>query len=239
MKTWLALAPRALLSTVLFLMAQPALAQAPSDRQALVDQAQSAFAAKNWPAAIAALNQLVASDPQWKYFEQLGDAELNGGDYEAALAAYNHGVERAEANGAGDAAARTAIGAMLTNEGNALLKLRRNADAIAAYTRAAALDPHPARAYFNLCATEYNTGDVDGALSACDKAIEADPTKADAYFIKGSLLIAQSTTSADGKVSAPRGTVDALRKYLELEPTGAHAGDVRQMLAYVGAAAAN
>ena len=38
------------------------------------------------------------------------------------------------------------------------LKLKQNDAAIAAYGKAATLDPHPATAYFNLCATMYNVG---------------------------------------------------------------------------------
>ena len=78
---------------------------------------------------------------------------------------------------------------MLTQQGNAYLKLRKNKEAVDAYTKAASYDPNPATAYWNLCATQYNTGNVDGALDACNKAIVADPGKADAYFIKGVLLV--------------------------------------------------
>jgi tetratricopeptide (TPR) repeat protein len=125
---------------------------------------------------------------------------------------------------------------MLINEGNAYLKLHKNKEAIDAYNKAASMDPNPARAYFNLCATQYNIGNVEGALHACDKAIAADPSKADAYFIKGSLFVADSKTDMNGKITAPPGTVEALSKYLELAPNGAHANDVRQMLGYLGIA---
>jgi tetratricopeptide (TPR) repeat protein len=96
------------------------------------------------------------------------------------------------------------------------------------------MDPNPATAYFNICATQYNSGNTEGALAACDKAIAADPNRADAYFIKGSLLIASSTTDKDGKVKPAPGTAEALNKYLELAPDGSHANDVKQMLAYIG-----
>ena len=122
---------------------------------------------------------------------------------------------------------------MLINEGNAYLKLHKNKEAIDAYNKAASMDPNPARVYFNLCATQYNIGNVEGALHACDKALAADRSKADAYFIKGSLLVADNKTDRNGKITAPPGTVEAHRKYLELAPNGAHANDVRQMLGYL------
>ena len=113
---------------------------------------------------------------------------------------------------------------------DALIKLKRTDEAIAAYTSAAALDPHPAVAYFNLCATQYNVGNMTGAATACDEAIKADPTKADAYFIKGSALYGNGTLDATNTYVVPPGTLEALRKYLKLAPKGAHVADVQAML---------
>jgi tetratricopeptide (TPR) repeat protein len=127
------------------------------------------------------------------------------------------------------------VAQMLTNEGNAYLKLKKNDKAIEAYTKAASMDPNPATAYFNICATQYNTGNTQGALAASDKAIAADATRADAYFIKGSLMVGDSKLDKDGKLTAPAGTSEALNKYLELAPDGPHAGDVKAMLQAIGA----
>jgi tetratricopeptide (TPR) repeat protein len=210
---------------------------------ALIQQVNTAASNKNWQEAVGPLQQLIAIDPNnWQYYSGLGDAQLNLGQYEQAVETYQKGVQIIESNTTVDpknpatdpAKKKLGEAKMLTNEGNALLKLHKNNEAIAAYTRAASLDPNPATAYFNLCATQYNTGNVEGALEACDKAIAADPTKADAYFIKGSLLIAGSKTDKDGKVTAPPGTAEALNRYLELAPNGAHANDVKQMLDYIG-----
>jgi tetratricopeptide (TPR) repeat protein len=212
----------------------------------LIQQAQAAISAKNWKEAISPLQQLIAIDPgNWQYYSGLGDAETNLGQYDQAVDAYQKGVQAAENNTTVDprnpstdpAKKKAGIAKMLTAEGNALLKLHKNNEAIGAYTKAASMDPNPAVAYFNLCATQYNTGNADGALDSCDKAIAADPNKADAYFIKGSLLIASSKTDASGKVTAPPGTADALNKYLDLAPNGPHAKDVKVMLEYIGSRA--
>jgi tetratricopeptide (TPR) repeat protein len=133
------------------------------------------------------------------------------------------------------AKAKAGVAQMLTNEGNAYLKLKKNDQAIAAYTKAASMDPNPGTAYFNICATQYNSGNTEGALAACDKAIAADPNRADAYFIKGSLMVGESKLDKDGKLQAPAGASDALNKYLELAPDGPHANDVKAMLQAIGA----
>jgi tetratricopeptide (TPR) repeat protein len=204
-------------------------------QNALIKQAMDAMTAKNWQAAVAPLQQLIADEPNnWEYHSSMGDVQLNLGAYEPAIAAYEKGIGLANAGPGDPAKKKAAIGRMLTQEGNAYLKLRKNKEAVAAYSKAASLDPNPGTAYFNLCATQYNIGNVEGALGACDKAIAADPKKADAYFIKGSLLIAESKTDSSGKVTAPPGAAQALKKYLELAPNGAHAKDVKEMLGFIG-----
>jgi tetratricopeptide (TPR) repeat protein len=214
---------------------------------ALINQYNAALQAKDWNAAIPPLQGMVAADPgRWEYLQALGNAQLNVGNYEDSIKSFEQGIQSAQGYVSGatpkdpknpnsdPAKAKAGMGQMYASEGAAYLKLKKNSDAVAAYTKAAELDPNPGVAYFNICATQYNSGNVEGALSACDKAIVADPNKADAYFIKGSLLIASSTTDKDGKVKPAPGTEEALKKYLELAPDGAHANDVKQMLEYLG-----
>lgn len=214
-----------------------------TNTNALIQQAMDAINAKNWQAAQTPLQQLITIDPNnWQYQSAMGDTYLNLGQFDQAVETYQKGIQAAESNTTVDprnpatdpAKKKVGEAKMLTNLGNAYIKLHKNAEATAAFTKAAAMDPNPSVAYWNLCATQYNTGNVEGALEACDKAIAADPNRADAYFIKGSLLIAGSKTEPDGKVVAPPGTADALNKYLELQPDGPHANDVKQMLAYIG-----
>ena len=44
-----------------------------------------------------------------------------------------------------------------------------------------------------------------------------------------------SKQNKEGKLEAPPGTAEAFNKYLELQPDGPHANDVKEMLAYIGA----
>lgn len=212
----------------------------------LIGQAQTALNAKNWDGAIPPLQQLSQKEPnRWAFLQALGNAQLNTGQYDAAVQSYEKGIQVAQNIVSGNlkdpknpdadpVKAKAGVAQMLTNEGNAYLKLHKNDQAVAAFTKAASMDPNPATAYFNICATQYNSGNTEGALAACDKAIAADPNRADAYFIKGSLMMAQGKMDKSGKYDAPSGTAEALNKYLELAPDGPHANDVKQMLQFIG-----
>ena len=207
----------------------------------LIAQLNPALQAKDWATAEPILMKLIAMNPnRWDYQQALGNAQFSEGKFDQAVATYEKAIPIAENATKTDAKAdpakaKAGVSQMLTNEGNAYLKLKQNDKAIDAYTKAAAMDPNPGTAYFNICATQYNSGNTEGALAACDKAIAADPTRADAYFIKGSLMMAESKQGKEGKLEAPPGTAEALNKYLELSPDGPHANDVKQMLAYIGA----
>src|SRR5258708_3251358 len=202
-------------------------------------QLKPALQAKNWQVTEPLLQQLSTINPtRWEYLQALGNAQLNLGKYEEALATFGKAVPLAQ-NGsdpkADPAKAKAAAAQMLTSEGNAYLKLKKNPEAIEAFNKAAELSPNPGTAYFNICATQYNTGNMEGASVACDKAIAADPNKADAYFIKGSSMYGSGKLDAQNKYTVPPGTAEALKKYLELAPDGAHAADVKAMLEAIGA----
>jgi len=199
----------------------------------LINQARTAEAAKDWPKAESLLTNLIAMDPQrWEYRQGLADMQLRQAKYAEAADSY-----AAALLAAGKAkltpSIRQAMATMYNNEGNAFLRLKRYDEAIKAYTQAAQLSDKPATAWFNLCAVQFNAGKMAEALSACDKTISADPTKADAYFIKGSILLGNSTTDASGKIVTPPGTMEALQTYMKLAPNGPHVGDVKAMLDYL------
>ncbi|HMF91493.1 MAG TPA: tetratricopeptide repeat protein [Candidatus Angelobacter sp.] len=215
---------------------------------ALIGQYNAAQASQNWKEAEPILKQMVAADPNnWRFYQALGTTQMNLAEFEDAIGSYDKGIQLAQAIVSGTAPkdprnpdsdpakAKAGVGQMLASQGNAYLKLKKNPEAIASFTKAAEMDPNPGVAYFNLCATQYNTGNTEGALAACDKAIAADPNKADAYFIKGSLLMGAGKLDAQGKYVPPAGTAQALNKYLELAPDGPHAVDVKQMLEAIGA----
>ena len=214
---------------------------------ALIEQAQKAINEKNWKDAEPILKQMIAAEPnRWEFYQALGNAQLSQQEYADAVDSYQKGIDVAQSVISGTlpkdpknpstdpVKAKAGVGQMLGGQGNALLKLGKSKEAVEAFTKSAEMDPNPAVAYFNLCATQYNTGNTEGALAACDKAIAADPNKADAYYIKGSLMVGQGTMDKDNKVKVPPGTEEALKKYLALAPDGPHANDVKTMLEYIG-----
>jgi tetratricopeptide (TPR) repeat protein len=204
----------------------PLLAAQSENQDALAAKAQAALDAKRWPDAEAALKQLLASEPRWEYLQALGTAQMNQGHYADSLESYQRAIDLAGKN-----ASPAAVAPMYTAIGNANLKLKKNDAAIAAYTKAAALDPNPAVPYFNLCAVMFNMGQPAAkTVPFCDKAIAADPKKADAYFIKGSSLYGEGALDKSNKFVPLPGSVDALKQYLVLAPGGPHAQDVKAML---------
>src|SRR5262249_3599753 len=196
----------------------------------LITRANTALNARDWPAAEGVFRQLTTLAPtNWLYLQGLADAQGNQGKYADAIAGYDKAIALALA--AKDEKARPAAGAMLTQEGLLYLRQKKLAERVAAFTKATRYVQSQGTAWFNVCAAAFNAGDVKAALAGCDKAIAADPNKADAWFIKASLMIADAKAGPNGKMVAPKGTVEALRKYLALAPTGSHVKDVQEMLA--------
>ena len=134
------------------------------------------------------------------------------------------------------------LAAYYDNFAAAAARTGKSDEAVNAYQQAATLDPsHAGQYYFNLGAVLTNsnaTNDVKirkQAVDAFDKAIAADPNHADAYFWKGQNLVGLATTDPSGKIVAPDGTTEAYQKYLELQPSGPHAEEAKQMLTALNA----
>ena len=117
--------------------------------------------------------------------------------------------------------------------GNTLAKSGNIPDASAAYDKAVTLEPQNAGMFYaNEAAVLFNARQP--ALDAANKAIAADPTKANPYFIKGQELLNKATVDKAGKIVPPPGCVDAYQKYLELAPDGPQAAGVKDTLTALG-----
>lgn len=202
----------------------------------LIQQAQAAMQAQNWPDAEKALKQLIEADPnttRWEFYKALGDSQRNQQHLPDAIQSYEQGIKLAQAVASGTAPkdphnpnqdptkAKQGAGQMLNSEGAIYVQMGNNDKAIDSFKRAAELDPDPAMAYYNLCAMEFNAAKYDDAAAACDKSVAADPNKAEAWFFKGAAL---------NKAGKGTQATEALNKYLQLEPNGTHAAEAKQML---------
>lgn len=192
-----------------------------------------AMYAKEWPHAITLAQQLVAQKATSLNLKLLANSQLYSGSSDDALATYGRALVAAQQE---KPATDQAIGAwkdglsqIYIGKGNALLKLHRTAEAIEAYNQSAELASNTGLAYFNVCAVLYNIGNANDSAAACRKCVQADPTRANAWFILGSDLFADSPIDK-GKVIASPETREALEKYFALAPDGPHAADVKAML---------
>ena len=223
---------------------------------ALLTQARADNKAGNYDAAITAMQQATATKPdEGILWITLGDAQLGSADaaakaaksagtsptdpaitqkYEAAAASYKKGVEL---NATSKKPSPEAAAAGYNQLGQTYAKMGNAKDSADAYEMAAkAMPANASMYYFNEAATLYNAGKLPEAEAAADKAIAADPKKAEAYYIKGQSLIPQATVDPKTqKVVAPPGTVEAYQTYLELAPDGPHAEDVKGILEGIGA----
>ncbi len=221
----------------------------------LLQQARADNKAGNYDASIKAMQQATAAKPDEAIlWITLGDAQLGGADTDAkaaksagkspsdpailakytdAAASYKKSIDlNAASKKPNPETAATAYNQM----GTAYGKMGDAKNASDAYDNAAKTLPSNAGMYFfNEAATMYNAGKMDEAAAAADKAIEADPKRPDAYYIKGQALIPKATIDPKTqKIVAPPGCVEAYQAYLELAPTGSHAEDVKGILAGIG-----
>jgi hypothetical protein len=219
----------------------------------LLKQARDDIKAGNFASAIKGMTDATAAKPdEALLWDTLGDAQLGDAvaadraakathatdasvpdKFAAAIASY----QKALSLNATAAKPNADLTAAADNQlGQALGRIGKPKESSDAYEAAAAADKTKAGMYyFNEAATLFNAGDGDGAAAAADKAIVADPAKADAYYIKGQALIQKATVdSKTNKITVPPGCVDAYQKYLELVPTGPRADEVKGILAGIG-----
>jgi tetratricopeptide (TPR) repeat protein len=190
---------------------------------------------KQWPEAVTDLTKAAEVDPtQPAVWAQLAEAYVGlgstktGADFDAAMAKGIEAYAKAIELKPDDAATHN-------NYALALAKAKKFPEMQAELAKAVQLDPPGAgKYYYNLGALLVNSGQNDTAGEAFKKAIDADPNYADAYYQYGVTLVAKAQIGADGKINPVPGTVDALQKYLSLQPNGTFAQAAKDMLATLG-----
>jgi tetratricopeptide (TPR) repeat protein len=192
--------------------------------------------AKNWDVAVEQFKKAAALDPsQHVVMSHLADTYIGRGDskssteekqadYALAVEAYKKAIEMSPDDPV-----------YHNNYALALVKTKKIEDAQAELTKAAQLDPTSAgKYYYNLGAVLANVGQADAAGDAFKKSIAADAGYTEAYYQLGIVLVGKATTSPDGKIIPPDGTIQAFQKYLELAPNGPNAEAAKGMLASMG-----
>ena len=207
--------------------------------------AKAAEDAQNWDQAVAIMTEATTMDPtRHELWANLCVAEFGGKKFDDAGEHCQKAIALAQQLPSPDPFKL----AQYHNElGQVYAKSGKSQEAMAEYTSAAQADPaSAAKYYFNLGAILTNESArqqdqdarfrmIDRATEAFDKAIIADPNYAEAYYQKAVNLLGKATLDKSNKMVAPPGTAEAFNKYLELEPTGRHAEEVKGMLAYIGA----
>ena len=126
--------------------------------------------------------------------------------------------------------------AIYNQMGNIYGAEKKMPEATEALTKAAQLDPTMApKAYFNMGANLVNGGQPDKAAEFFKKATDADPNYSEAWYQYGSLLMMQGKVDPKtGAQAYPPDTATALKKYLDLQPSGPHAQEATAMLQAMG-----
>jgi Tfp pilus assembly protein PilF len=218
-------------------------AKAENDAQAAKNQqlndvfnvAMQAAQAKNWNVAIENFIKAGEIDPtQHVVFAQLGEAyreravtqrgQAQFDDFERSAQAYSKAV----ALKADDASYHN-------NYALALGRTKKINEAQAEIAKAIQLDqPNAARYQRNLARMYFDTNQTEAAEAAFRRAIELDPNNPEAHYQLGLVLVGRATLSADGKMQAPPGTVEAFQKYLQLAPNGPEAEGAKAILETLG-----
>ena len=121
--------------------------------------------------------------------------------------------------------------------GTDLAEVGKSQEASATCDKIPAPDPTAtdiqAACYRNIAVVLMNQGKPADAAAPLQKATQLNPRNAPAWKLLGDALSSTITTRQEnGKLVyvIPPGTIDAYQKYLQLEPNGAYAGEVKAVL---------
>ena len=196
----------------------------------LLKQAAQQKNDKQYAAAVATMEQAAAQDQTHDViYGSLADAYLLDKKFPEAETAYNKAIALAPATS-------KSLGNYHAGLALALVQQGKIEPSMAECEKTAQLDAKQAgQCYYNQGAILTNQGNADDANQAFDKAIAADPTRAEAYYQKGVNLLAKATLGKDNKMVPAPGTAEAFNKYLELAPDGPYAQSAKNLLASIGA----
>lgn len=187
--------------------------------------------AKNYAEAETLMTQATQLKPDASVlWVELGAAQLGLKKYDDAITSLKKAIDldttSKKPNPEIQAAAGNTLGEAYAAKGDVT-------DAAAAYDAAAKASPANAGMYYtNEAIIMDRNGKVDETVAAADKATTADPNRAIAYYLKGKALITKATVDPKtGKIVAPPGCAEAYQKYLDLQPNGPFAPEIKSIMA--------
>ena len=196
-------------------------------------QSREKMQAGDYDAAIALMQSATEAKPdEGLFWYTLGDAQSGAKKYDAAISSYSKALTSRIS-----IKSRTELAAAAENNlGMAFANSGKSEEATAAFDAAAKYDhANAGKYYLNEAVVLRNLNEYDEAFIATSKVIAADPGVAEAYYIRGQVLVGRAVEDPfTHKLLAPPGCVEAYYKYLELEPDGKFAPEVREVLAALG-----
>ncbi len=157
-------------------------------------------------------------------------------DYDDATTYYQKAIDTLAPQSEAKPDLKQNLAGYYNNYAGTLANEKKSKEAMDAYGKAVALNPQSAGlVYYNMGAVLTNThAPLDDRITAFKKATDADPKNANAWYQYGVTLSEKMTVNKDGSVSAPPEMVDALKKYLELDPNGKYAEGAKGLIAAAG-----
>lgn len=200
-----------------------ALAKAPADQRDALKQETSDLAKQavtEFEASKAAAGEKDQNLPL--IYSRLGDAYEAEGRVDDALAAYKSAIDLKPAAN------------LYLNMGGILGRAGKGTEAVAAFQKAAELDPaNAAQAWRNAGIILSNAGKYKEAVEPLKKSTELDPKSAVGWYLLGGALVANITYKKVGDKDVPdipEGTVEAYQHAIELDPNGPYGKDSKAAL---------
>ena len=198
----------------------------------LMPEVKQADAAQDWPKLESLLRQLMPKYPDdWTIPFVLGTTLLREGKETEVPPIFDTAL-RLAAPHQSDAFARNSMSQMYTVQAILLEKQHRTKEAAQLFYKAVPLSNEPATVWLYACVNDFTGQDDPTALVDCGHALAIDPKLADAWYVKGMVLVRDAPADASGKHVSPEGRA-ALLTYLKLAPDGQQAPIAKQMLEHV------
>jgi len=144
----------------------------------LLPDIQQAISEQKWSRAEELLQQLAAIAPyQWEIHQNLAMVQSHLEKQEEAAKSFEKAIQLVLDPATGPPAnrAKPEAAQMMMAQGDAYASLNRMDAAAASYRKATETDPRLALAWLHLCTVEYNNGNIEESVAACNRAIAIQP----------------------------------------------------------------